>query len=285
MFKKVRILPTKKQFIISSVLLGFLVMIAPDPAHALRVSLKRLTFEGKARSQVITIINNESYDETYRLGWKNFRMGERKVLVGVPEGEEGDLKLAAPLLRYAPRRFTVKAGSSQQVRLVTRFPRDLEDGEYRSHLYILPEAKPIKFTADELKEAKAKPVVKIGLIAGLSVPVFVRKGKLEATATLSDVSVTKEDDKLKLSIVLERAGNRSLFGDLDFTCTAGEMKGSIIGQNTGIAVYPEVNKRYIDLEMPYPKGECSEMRIDYVAEASDAQYQGGVMTSKSVSLP
>ena len=43
------------------------------------------------------------------------------------------------MIRYAPRRVTVPPGGSQQIRILLRRPRDLEPGEYRSHLWIVTE--------------------------------------------------------------------------------------------------------------------------------------------------
>lgn len=255
-------------------------------ASALRVSMKRIIFEGKERSQVVTIINNSNEEQTYRLGWRNFRMTEDKILEDVEEGQTGDLKLAEPYLRYAPRRVTVPAGETQQVRIMARLPDDMQDGEYRSHLYIAPEAKPPKFSAEEENAAKTKPVIKITMLTGLSLPVFIRKGQLSAKASFSDARLTDAGaEGMNLSLVLNREGNRSLYGDFDFICLGA--KEVVAKQTMGIAVYPEVSRRKLNFKIPYPEGgaaACPQMKVVYTADAVDPQYKGGVMAETTVAL-
>ena len=268
-----------------AIFLAAVVVYMPTESHAVRVSLKRIIFEGRARSQVITIINNTTEEQTYRLGWKNFKMTEHTMLADLSEGQDSGIKTAEKYLRYAPRRVTIAPGQSQQVRIMARIPKNLEEGEYRSHLWIAPEVKPTKFSPEELRRAKTEPVVKITMLTGLSLPVFVRHGALQATASFSDVAVTRGGEGFNVKLVLNREGDRSLYGDMDFTCLGGGGQPKVVKQSLGIAVYTETKRRFLEYDVPFPEGgsaACPQLRIDYIADFDDPQHKGGVMATATV---
>ena len=255
-------------------------------AFALRVSTQWIIFEGSARSQVINLINDSEEEQTYRISWQNFRMGEDVMLEEVKEDQLGDLKIAEPYLKYAPRRITVPAGASQQLRIMARIPSDLPDGEYRSHMNIAPEPKQPVLSAEEELRSQSQPVVKIATLTGISFPVIIRKGKLAVQARFENPSFQHTEEGLKLSIDLLRDGSRSLFGDVDFICIAGGQE-IVARQVRGLPVYPEVAKRRLQFDIPYPEGgvsACASMKIVYRAESEDSQYRGGEIASISISL-
>ncbi len=256
-------------------------------SQALRLSMKRVIFEGKTRSQTILVINNTEEQEAYRIGWRDYRMTEEKTLVSVGKDEDvSDLKRAENLIRFAPRRIELPPGGTQQVRLSARIPKGTEPGEYRSHLYIVPEAKAPEFTAEQVERAKEQPVVKVSALTGFALPVFVRVGKMEIAGSLSNLDLTDTGQGLNLALTINRQGNRSLYGDLDFVCLdGGEYTAK---QVLGIAIYPEVEKRHMNFNFPYPEeggaSRCSTMRVDYKAETDDPYYKGRVIASETVTL-
>lgn len=90
-------------------------------AQALRVSMKRIVFEGPKRSDIISIINNTSQEQTYRMGLKHYRMDAERSLVKLegPDDPAGaDIKWADEMIRYAPRRVTVPPGGSDRKSVV-----------------------------------------------------------------------------------------------------------------------------------------------------------------------
>lgn len=274
---------------VMAALLVFCAVMAllPDSAHAIRVTMKRIIFEGPARSDVITIINNSAKEETYRLGWRHFKMTPDQMLANVEEGAEEEYqKMVEKIVRYAPRRITLPPGQKQQVRLVARRPRDLPEGEYRAHLWIIPETRPPEFTPEERGQARQQgAAIKIGVSTGVSIPVFVRQGNLTADASITDGRLVRQPDEMKLTYKLNRTGNRSLYGDMDYTCfgAGGEY---VVWQTRGVAVYTDVTHRNMDVRIPYPEGgpdACPKVRITYRAEADDRLFKGDVMAEAVVS--
>ena len=261
-------------------------MLWTGEAQALRLSMKRIIFEGPVRSDVITIMNNTAKEQTYRLGWRHYRMDETRSLVAVPEEDLPsitDIKWADDMIRFAPRRVTVAAGGSQQIRILLRRPRDLASGEYRSHLWSITEVEAAKFDADASAD---KQSVRLTMQPAITMPVFVRVGDLSASARITGATLSRAEGGASVGFTLHREGTRSLYGDLNVICTAGSQE-YVASEVRGIAVYTEVQKRIFDYEIKIPAeraNDCRRVRIEYVADNDDSQYGGQTMASATAEL-
>jgi len=249
-----------------------------NEAQALRLSMKRIVFEGPKRSDIITIMNNTAKEQTYRLGWRHYRMDENRSLVHIPDGQDtSGIKWADEMIKYAPRRVTIPPGGSQQIRLLLRRPRDLAPGEYRAHLWIVTETETADFAAE--KAQKGQQSFRLTMQPALTLPVFVRHGDLTAKASITDAKLTKTQTGGNISFILNREGDRSLYGDLRIVCTASgkEFEASY---TRGTAVYTEVKRRILDYDFNFPPEQaanCSRVRVEYIADKDDTLYGGQVM--------
>lgn len=267
---------------------GLLALTALTPdAQALKVTMKRIVFEGPNRTANLTIINNSAEEQAYRLGWRQMRMTENEALVEVSDPAEAkDLKPVDDLVRYAPRRIVIPAGGTQQVRLLLRKPADLAEGEYRSHFWIQPEAESVKFdppTAEQQEIAKTKPVVQIKMLTGITLPVIVRHGTMSVKATITEPRVTRDADgkNMNVGFIVTREGNRSVYGDMKFTCD----NGVLAKQVNGVAVYTEVSKRFMNFSIPYPEGgaaACSQLKVEYIADQDDLDLKGATLATTEI---
>lgn len=266
-------------------MLGFIMMgVVSKDAHALRITMKRVIFEGPKRTEVLTIINNTTEEQIYRLGWRRMRMTEENSLQALGEDDAGDdLREAAPMIRYAPRRVVLPPGRTQQVRLMLRRPRDLPDGEYRSHFWVQPEEKAAEFRADGQEQTKKGQAIQITMLTGLTLPVFVRAGEMTVSGRIDNARVATEGERPVVRYTLHREGNRSLYGDIEVTCRSGGEE--IVATSVrGIAVYTEVDKRRMTHPLrSFPQGGCSDMKITYTATEDDPLYKGGLIAEASVS--
>jgi P pilus assembly chaperone PapD len=265
--------------LLPALFLAAFVLLAAHQALALRVTMKRVIFEGPKRTEILTIINNSAEEQVYRLGWRRMSMTENSSL----EFVEGDAPIAGlmpadEMIKYAPRRIVLAPGASQQVRLMLRRPKDLAPGEYRSHLWIQPEAESIKFTPNK-NTPTDKPSIQIKMLTGLTLPVFVRSGNLTAKASITEASAAASGEGFKVKFVLNREGNRSLYGDLRVSCD-----GKLAREIRGIAVYTETVKRNINFDVPMPDSGCHQVNIKYVAPEEDVLFKGGVMAEANTSL-
>lgn len=274
--------PASRRVILAGVGVFAAALLVASQAQAIKITMKRVIFEGAQRAEVLTLMNNSPDEITYRLGWRSMKMAESGGLKSVEDNEEiPGVGKADNMIVFAPRRITVPAGGAQQIRLMLRKPKDLAEGEYRSHLWIRPEEESVKFDPNPNADA-TKPSVQIKMLAGISVPVFVRHGNLTVSASITDASLTQKGDRLAVNLTLNRDGNRSLYGDFIFTCG-----GQVVHQVRGIAVYTEVSKRNLSFSLPMPKsgaGFCSSMQIAYMADANDPLFKGGKVAEATASL-
>lgn len=263
---------------------ALLLVMSASPAHAVRVSLKRVVFDESKRSEILTIINNTAEPQTYRLGWRKYRMDEGKSIRALEEGEEAnDILWADNMVRFAPRRVTIPAGASQQIRLLLRRPKDMQEAEYRAHLWIISESTPEAFTADPSKRSKQS--IRLAVQPGISLPVFVRNGELEVEATITDAKLARNEKGLNVSFNLNRTGNRSIYGDFDFVCT-DQGKDLVMQQVRGIAVYNEIQHRKMRFNLVGSEtiNTCKNVKIVYRADPNDANFRGKTLAEASASF-
>jgi hypothetical protein len=181
-------------------------------------------------------------------------MDENGNMHEITEPMQGE-KFASPFLRYFPRSIELAPNESQVVRIQVRRRPGLEEGEYRSHLYFraVPKQEP------QGNETAATDTTAIGIrlipIYGISIPVIVRIGNLSVSCTISDLALEqKEGDAPVLKLVLNREGDKSVYGDLtvDYVSPTGERVN--VGKIRGIAVYTPNTIRRLSLPLGVPEG-------------------------------
>lgn len=258
-----------KRIFIFTLIVGLGVFAILDSAQAIRITLKRVVFEGAKRAEVITIINNTNEEQTYRLGWRHFLMGEDKGIVPVPDDQvTPEMLKVSKMVRFAPRRFTIPPNSSQQVRMMLRLSGDLPDGEYRSHLWVRPEANiealRAKAVAENEKKGK-KGGVSLTMLAGVTMPIIVRKGALEASMSIVDTSARASGGFIAVDYTLQREGSRSTYGDVDYICNPGAGDEYFLKSARGVAVYTDTARRHFNLriEKMADKPACRTLSVTY----------------------
>jgi len=225
-------------------------------AGDLIVAPTRVVFEGRTRSAQLSIANKGSTTATFRISVVNMKMAPDGRMSEISRPEKGQL-FADKLFRFSPRQVTLKPGDSQAIRLLLRKPKNLKDGEYRSHLFMraLP-----KDAGQSIEQATGQTDVQIKLIPifGITIPVIVRQGKIETTSRLSELKVTApypSDKMQRLKFTINRDGNGSVFGDL--TATLKPANGGddiVVGQVQRLAVYTPNKTRNIEMVLRVPDG-------------------------------
>lgn len=231
-----------------------LIQSTANAGANLMITPTRIVFEERARSAQVTLMNNGTETGNYRISFINQNMTDDGRFIKVEEGEEG--MFSDSMVRYSPRQITLPAGQSQVVRLMLRKPRDLEDGEYRSHMLFqsLPRAGQSNIESAAKKDPKSI-TVEIIPVVGISIPVIVRKGTVNSELTLSDVKVIPGDKKnlrTRIGVNMNRTGNSSVYGDFRVTYTPKNGLPIVIGLSNGVAIYtPNTIREY---EIPLTAG-------------------------------
>jgi P pilus assembly chaperone PapD len=244
------------------------------PARAgigdLLVAPTRIVLDG-GRGAEIVLNNIGEEPATYRVSVEFRRMKADGTLEDVTEPTATD-KATEDMIVYAPRRVTLAPREPQTIRIAARAPQGLADGEYRVHLLFraIPPAKPVVQTASADTEKGLR--FQLTPIYGVTIPVIVRLGNLEATAGIAGVQLEKgSDGKPEVALDLTRAGSRSTFGEVR-VLKAG-VKDPIALQKA-VAVYTELKSRHVTIPVnPDFKGDVAgPVTVQYVETFNDGDH-------------
>ena len=192
----------------------------------------------------------------------------------VSENEPG--MYSDDIVRFSPRQVTLQPGQSQTVRLMLRKKRDMQDGEYRSHMLFQSLPDPATSDINKLADNNSTGLtVQLIPVVGITIPIIVRQGKLSSTISLSDFEL-KQANTVKaentLSFKINREGNSSAYGDFRvyFTPKGGETV--VVAQVNGLAVYTPLASRSVDIRLQTPSNlnlSNGELHITFLEPGKD----------------
>ena len=265
-----------------------LALAAPLALADLSLYPTRIVLEKNQRAAQVELMNNGTAPETYRINLVNRRMGEMGEFMALEAPGPGD-QFADPLLRYSPKQVTVQPGSSQTVRILVRKPADLAPGEYRSHLQFDRVADAAGATSVEQASTPGDKGIGVVITAlvGASIPVIVRQGDTQASATLSDLALLPAagDTAPALSFVINRSGNRSLYGDLTVRFTPKGGQPVDLAKAGALAVYVPNALRRARMALQVPAGTTLAGGSLSLSYRERAEAGGKMMAEASLSLP
>ena len=220
------------------------LLIASAPAEAgigdLLVAPTRIVLDGRKGAEVI--LNNIGEEPaTYRVSIEFRRMTEEGGLVDVTEPTADDQK-AADMVIYAPRKVVLAPHQPQAIRIRAIPPQGLADGEYRVHLLFraIPPANPVVQPASVDTEKGVR--FQLTPVYGVTIPVIVRLGNLQATASIQHVHLDRKDGKSLVEMDITRSGKRSTFGEVRVLKPGAKAPIAI---QKGVAVYTEIGIRHV----------------------------------------
>ena len=227
-------------------LLGFVAVAGFAPPAAagvgdLLVAPTRIILDGRRGTEIV--LNNVGDEPaTYRISVEFRRMTPDGQLADVADPTPQE-KAAADMIIYAPRRVTLAPNEPQSIRIAARPPEGLADGEYRVHLLFraIPPSTPVVQASAEATKGLHLQLIPI---YGVTIPVIVRLGNLQATAGISNVALEKKDGKPAVGLELSRSGTRSTFGEVRVYKPG--VKDPIAIQKA-VAVYTELNERHVSI--------------------------------------
>ena len=218
-------------------------LLFSPPAKAgvgdLLVAPTRIVLDGRRGTEII--LNNIGDDvATYRISVELRRMTPEGRLVDVEMPSTAE-KAAQEMILYAPRRITLPPRQPQSIRLSARAPEGLPDGEYRVHMLFRAVPPPRPAVAPQKMEGVA---FQLTPIYGVTIPVIVRLGNLEAKAGLANIRKVVEDGKPAIALDISRSGDRSTYGEVRV------LKAGLtdpIALVRGVAVYTELGQRSVTI--------------------------------------
>jgi hypothetical protein len=174
------------------------------------------------------------------------------------------------MIVYAPRKVTLAPHEPQAIRVVARAPQGIRDGEYRVHMLFraIPPATPVVQAPGETPKGVQ---FKLTPVYGVTIPVIVRLGNLQASAGIANVRLEKKDGAPAIGLDLVRQGTRSTFGEVRV------LKAGIkdpIAMMKGVAVYTEVGKRHVSLLIPdsFKTAATGSVTVEYLETFDDGTH-------------
>ena len=231
------------RYSLSALSLAAAALVAPTVVSAgvgdLLVAPTRIVLDGRKGAEVI--LNNVGDEPaTYRVSVEFRKMIADGRLEDVTEPSAAN-KLAEEMIVYAPRRVTLAPRQPQSIRISARAPQGIADGEYRVHLLFraIPPAKPVVAPTGEPPKGLSFSLTPV---YGVTIPVIVRLGQLEAKAGIANVRLDQMDGKPAVALDLSRSGGRSTFGEVRVLKAGVKDPIALV---KSIAVYTEVDGRTV----------------------------------------
>jgi len=256
-------------------------------AGDLVVAPTRVVLEGRTRTAQLTLVNKGSASATYRISVINMRMDEMGTVHEISEPEP-DQKTAEKLIRYSPRQIVLKPGAAQAIRVLLKKPKNLEEGEYRSHMLF----RAVPKDAGQSVEAAAAPAngiqIKLIPIYGITIPVIVRHGKPEFKVSLQDMRIepaAKKGELPKLMFSINRDGEKSAFGDLVATYKPASGDEVVVAEIMRLAVYSPNTSRKVELKLRVPDGVKLNGGSLHLAYRAAVENGGTLLTESKISVP
>lgn len=267
-------------------LLGLLILLPLRPAWAdLMLAPTRIVLENKQRAAQLDLINNGQETATYRISLVNRRMSETGEFAAIDSPGPGE-QFADGLLRYSPRQVVLAPGVGQTVRILLRKPADLPAGEYRSHLQFERLA-PAQGATSIAQPDGDEIAIRLTALIGATIPVIVRHGETAASVTLTDLEWLKPEagQTATLALVLQRSGNRSVYGDLGAVFTPQGGAAQEVGKASGVAVYAPNPLRRVRLALQPPPGLVLARGALRVTFRERPEAGGRLLAEATIELP
>lgn len=210
----------------------------------LLVAPTRVIINGAGNAEVV-LSNIGSQAATYRIGVELRRMEANGDFADVSEAEASAAEKAAlEMLRYAPKRITLLPRQPQAIRLSARPAAELPDGEYRVHMSFRAIPPALSPEAMQDQAAAGQLAIRLTPVYGITIPVFIRKGRLEAGATIANPRLGGNPGAEWLELDMRRTGQRSVYGEI-----LGKRGNEQVFALKGVAIYPEVQGRSVRIPL------------------------------------
>lgn len=236
---------------------------------------KRITFDGlQNRTQNINLSNIGKDTATYKLSYSEIKMDQDGQFISIEVPESGQ-HFASPYLRFYPRMITLAPNESQTVKIQLIKTNELQQGEYRSHLYFRAVPKNKVLEKEDPTPKSDGLSINLTPIYGLSIANIITIGESTTVVTLSNLAVQKSEEGVSLLLDFNRNGNMSCYGDIQVNHISPEGITTSAATLKGFAVYTPGNLRrtkiklYASPNTDYTKGQ---LQVMYSAQDKGVKY-------------
>ena len=242
---------------------------------------KRLVFDGSQRSQEVTLANTGKDTAIYAVSFINYKMTETGSFEQIQNPEEGQ-RFATDFLRYFPRRVALAPNEAQTIRVQLTRTGNLEEGEYRSHMYFRAVQEQKALGEDNLNSSEGI-AIQIKTVFGISIPIIIRNGKSNTEVSIDDIHLNFEQETPKISLAINRTGNMSVYGNLKVEHISLQGKLTEIGLIKGISVYTPNSQRQFTMILKSEGTNLEEgkLKVTYTSESGEKLADSQLILNKS----
>lgn len=190
-----------------------LMIVMPLTAFA-NISISPFFIEldatSRDRTGQVRFTNTSSEPHTYNIKMVNFKQEQDGSYTEIDTPIIAN-PFADEYLEWSPHQVTLQPNQSQVIRIQRRPMATASNAEYVSHLMIQEQDSKL-----ELDTAKQSDGLTIQLTAlyGVSIPVMIENGNLNATADIQSVQILDKGNGLIARVRVGRGGTRSFYGTL-----------------------------------------------------------------------
>jgi P pilus assembly chaperone PapD len=255
-----------------------LALLVPAVIEAVWVSPTAVFMDDASRNAQVTLGNSSDVPEEVTIELK-FGFLDTDSL-GTPfirliDDPGPEFPSAARWVGLFPQRARLEPGEKRVVRLFARPPADLPDGEYWSRLIVTSRRAATPAAVGDTA-AHAGVTLEIRLVTS----VIFRKGAVQTSVTLSDLTAAAHGDSLVVRAGMDRVGNAAYLGTGYFDLL--DATGTAVRQwSSPLAVYYPINRRFVFPLDSLPAGDYV-LRLRAEAVRPDIQ-EGHVLPATPVS--
>lgn len=251
---------------------------------SLLISPMSITFSDRDRSAQVVLINTSTSTRNYRVQWVQKEAVQGGGYRALAEEEYKNFSLASTMLRVSPKQVKLAPGERQIIKIAVRKPKELTDGDYRSHLQFTA----LAAQSDVPKDAEPGSI-QLKVLLNYSIPIIVRKGPEKYDVTIDNVKIEPREKgakgaKADIVVTISRLGPTTTHGNIKAYWQAkGSPKETVIGILNNARLYSELSQSHYTL---YWQGEGSvpksgTLRVVY---SGDKEFRGKVFAEKIIKL-
>ncbi len=253
------------------------VFAIPTAAQAnLLVTPLQIVFKDREKNTEITLVNTSKDTNTYKIMWEQLEQVEGAGGY-IPVTDEAR-KTRTDLEDFAvftPRQITLKPNEKQIVRIAIRKPKDLPDGEYKSHIRfaIVPN---LNLTPDTDKKP-SKDEIGIGakVLTSYSVPVVYRSGVYDTKVEIGAPTLSKspKTSDILINTNVKRSGLSGVIGLITVYYKPNDGKEIQLGSLGNASIYSEITSRDFTIPTGIKSISPGQLRITFTkAEGSEKDF-------------
>ena len=203
----------------------------------LMITPRRVVFEGNRRSQELILANIGKDTAKYFISVVQIRMKDNGQFEQITAPDSGQF-FADKYFRFFPRSVSLAPNESQTIKVQLSKTDKMASGEYRSHLFFRSEPNTKALGDDNQERDTSVLTIRLIPVFGITIPVIIRVGELNAKVTLSDIKMETVNDTLqRVNMLFSRSGNMSVYGDITVVHISDKGAKNTVGYVKGFAVY------------------------------------------------